>query len=607
MMKRILMFSLLAFCATSLFGQASKLIPNDAVAVMSIHSESFEKKVDMDKVWQMEIFKEFDTKAKTELKENYDIVSRIYKEPSKAGVNLFPRSYGYVQKADEMVFMAQVFNMASKDKFEDFLKNGLMKSGPQMTIEKSSGFEYIFMDEAALAWNDKAIMFATVQGDQKGLYEGLDYDDEAYYEKLDERRKKFATEKKAMLVKKLSGVIAKNVTAISNSNFMEFKKATHDVGMWLNMDYISQFIAESAMNESSMKMEEAKMMEYLAGITEDSYYHALVNFKAGEAEMDIKTYTNEKMFDLYKGVYSKNINPDFFNYVNGGQLLGFASVAIDIEKAVAATLEVYKPMMAEIPQYGKMSGSVLDLLGIAIDEKALAGVLKGDVLVALTDVAEKEVKYIDYEYDEDYNMTKVEKTRKQTVPMYVAEMTIGNKDDLMKILGALKSFQIISEKDNMYSVTAPGMEIEVNMIVKNNLLVISNDMNLLKNGASKSNRLNTTIQAEALKNNTFMYMNFQNLFSKIMEVEEMSGSDKLTMQYFKSMFSHAKFKGTEVGDKMFTNKFVVSMNDKKTNSAMQLFQIANKMYLDDKARQAEYRKKYEVKDAVEEAEDGGKE
>ncbi len=129
-------------------------------------------------------------------------------------------------------------------------------------------------------------------------------------------------------------------------------------------------------------------------------------------------------------------------------------------------------------------------------------------------------------------------------------------------------------------------------------------MNLLKSGASNSNRLDKVTQAEAMKNNTFMYMNFQNIFSKIMETEKnMSSSDKSTMQYFKSMFSHAKFKGIEVGDKMFTNKFIVTMNDKKTNSAMQLAQIANKMYLDDKARQAEYRKIYEVEDAMEEAGD----
>ncbi len=106
-------------------------------------------------------------------------------------------------------------------------------------------------------------------------------------------------------------------------------------------------------------------------------------------------------------------------------------------------------MMSEIPQYGAMSGSVLDLLGIALDEEALAGIFKGDVLIALTDVMEKEVKYIDYEYDEDYNMTKVEKTRMQTVPMYVAEMTIGNKENFNKILSALKGFKVISE-DRQY-------------------------------------------------------------------------------------------------------------------------------------------------------------
>src|SRR5690606_39440155 len=56
---------------------------------------------------------------------------------------------------------------------------------------------------------------------------------------------------------------------------------------------------------------------------------------------------------------------------------------------------------------------------ILLDEKAIAKVFKGDNLIVLNGVTNKEITYTDYEYDEDYNYTEVERTKTEAVPDFL--------------------------------------------------------------------------------------------------------------------------------------------------------------------------------------------
>lgn len=589
MRRLILCFTLSIFALQLPAQDLLKLIPSDVVGVVAINADSYNKKVDMDKVMELEVFKKFDERMKKDMGDNYDLISLIYKDPKAAGVNIEPQSYMYIQSLDSLFFGSFIYSISDKKKFEDFLNAlPMVKSD---NIQKGKGYKYVSIATGAIAWTGKVGMLSMVEGEKKDLYKGLDYDDENYYDKLEARRKKFDDAKKAVLAQKLDMIISVDNSITSNANFQRFSKETYDVGMWINMEPLGKAIQDAQANP--MLVKQAQMMESMNELWKDTYYHTLLTFDGGEVNLIQRSYMSDRLFDLYQGIYDKKVKPKMFDYVNASNMLGFGVIAVDIKKLFSATLDTYMPMLDQMPPYGGgKAEAILDLLGVALDEDALANVLDGEMLVAVTDFKEVEVTYFEHEYDEDYNLKKIEKTRKQQMPLVVGEIGIGNKENFMKIIKSLEAFQIIAKENGIYKLTIPNAEFDMQMAVLDNMLLITNDKELLgKNllkGVKKKDRIDPAMSAEVLKHNQYFYMDIQNIISAIMaEDKYMSTSEKETMTMMKEKFDDMRLMGIEKGDKMFTYRFKVNMTDKKTNSAMQLFQIANEVYLKEQAGRTE--------------------
>lgn len=559
----------------------SKLIPSDAVAVLSLNAKSYSSKVDMDKVMELDFFKKFDEQVSKEMGESYDLISLIYKDPKAAGVELKPKSYMYVQWLDTLFMGAYICHIADKKKFEDFVNNLPMKG--EATVQKAKGYKYLTQMGGSIAWTNSVAMISYVDGESRNLYKGLDYDDENYYDKLEARREAFEKSKEAVLIERQNALVNVTNSVNSNANFVAFNTSKYDAGVWLNTSNFGELI-QKMQNSSPMLSSQAQMLESMGDIWKDSYYHLLLSFDDGEINMTQNSYTNERMFELYKGIYNKEINPKMFDYVNANNMLGFGLVGFDIKKLAEATLEVYIPVMEQLPQFGGgKARSMFDLLGIALDEDDLANVLSGVMMMAVTDFKEIDIDYIDYEYDDDYNLQKIEKTRKETVPIVIAELGIGNKEHFMMIMKALQNYQIIKEEDGVYSPAIPNA-IDVKMIIKNDMLIVTNDPELLnggfENGIKKKDRLAPTMLAEVLKYNQYFYMNIPKIMAVSMDANKyMSDSEKEIMTLFQEKAESVKLMGVEIGDKKFTYRFKATMTDKKENSAMQLFKILNELYL----------------------------
>ena len=121
-MKKLL-FSLLItlFALPSMAQNALQYIPKSAIAVVSINADSYSKKVNMTDVLALDVFKMMDEQAKKQLQDKYDIVSKIYKAPSEAGVDLFPKSYMYGEMIDSLYLFSYVFTLNDASKFEALL------------------------------------------------------------------------------------------------------------------------------------------------------------------------------------------------------------------------------------------------------------------------------------------------------------------------------------------------------------------------------------------------------------------------------------------------------------------------------------------------------
>ncbi|MGB0522056.1 MAG: hypothetical protein ACPGJS_03810 [Flammeovirgaceae bacterium] len=591
MMRTLTLFLLFTLVGSQLQAQdLTKLIPNDAVAVLAINADSYSKKIDMDKVMELDVMKAFDEQMKKEMRDSYDLVSLIYKDPKAVGVNLNPKAYAYVQAMDSLFFGAFISNISDKKKFEDFINNLPMVDAGQ--IKKGKGYKYVTIETGSIAWTNSVVMLSGVEGEQKGLYEGLDYDDENYYDQLEARRKAFDESKLAVLAQKRDMIVSVNSSLKDHANFVDFNKSAYDAGVWLNLSPLSD-ILQRAQGNSPMLATQAQMLESMSELWEDTYYHSLLTFDAGEVNLIQRSYMNDRLFNLYKDIYDKKVQPKMLNYVNGSNLLGFGVIAVDIKKLFSATIEVYKPMLDQLPQMsGGKAEAMLDLLGIALDEDALANIIDGEILLAVTDFKEVEMTYIDYEYDDDYNLKKIEKTRKQQMPLVVGELGIGNKENFMKLINALESYQILSVKDNIYSLRIPNSSLDVKLALLDDIAIITNDADLLENGLAKGvkkkNQINAALKADVLKHNQYFYFDIQNIISAAMKANKyMSNSEKEAMTMMQEKFDDMRLMGIETGNKMFTYRFKMTMTDKKTNSGMQLYQIANDIYLQEQAGKSE--------------------
>lgn len=583
MMRKLVLSLALLISATFIQAQdLTKLIPSDAIGVFGINAENYSKKVDMDKVLELDVMKMMDSQLKSQMQDSYDLISLIYKDPKAAGVNLFPKSYVYTQLLDSLVLGAYITGVSDKKKLEEFLQGLPMIDASQ--IQKGKGYRYVSIASASVAWTSDVLMVAFVEGEQKNLYAGLDYDDEEYYDKLDARRKAFDKTKAAVLSEKLDMVVKVNQSVEGNANFAQFQKSTYDMGLWLNLETVMNLV-QKTQDESPMMAVQAQMMESMSELWENNYHHTLLTFDDGEINMAHKSYTNDRLFNLYKGVYDKKLQPKMMKYVNGASLLGLGAFSVDIKKTFEAALEIYRPMFDQIPQFGGQAESVLDLLGIALDEDALANIFDGEMLVAVTDFKEVEVTYIAHEYDDDYNLKKVEKTRKQQLPLIVAELGIGNKENFMKLIQALENFNVLTLKDGIYTLALPDASgLNLKLALVDGLAIITNDDALLANGldkgVKKKDQLSADLQADMLKNNTYFLFDVPNIVNAVMGVNKyMSTSEKEMMEMVKSNFDEVRLTGIEEGDKHYTYHFKVKMIDQKMNSAMKIFEIINEAFM----------------------------
>lgn len=567
---------------------ASQYIPKEALVVVSVNADSYAKKVDMSEVMALDLFKMLDGQAQQALQDKYDLVSKIYKAPSEAGVNLFPKSYAYVEMIDSVYLVSYVFSLNDASKFEEFLGQTVMPMSSDQKVMKGKGYSYLTttaQGAMGICWTSNTASIMTVNGESKGMYEGMNFDDPDYYEKLEARKQAMAASQMEVLMSKASRITGiKKETVGTSPNFILFENSTYDIGAWMNMGAFSDLMMKQAQGEMppSSAMQMGGMLDNLQGMYKNSYYHALLNFDAGALDLKVRTYMPADMMGKYGKIYDKKINPDFFKYIKKEGLLGLGMVAVDMKEAISVALDTYMPIIEAMPEVGGKAQPTLDLLGIALDEEALANIIKGDMMVGITDVREVETTYIDYEYDEDYNMNKVEKTRKDVQPIVTALATIGNKDNFMKIIKALEGFGVIKKEGMTYKLTIPNAGFSPTIAVQGDLLVVSNDEGLfasMAKGFSKGSQVDAVLQLEALKHNQFFYADITNIINKVIAISTPPEKEKKMMMLVNDYMKNAHLSGIDNKGAYFQYDFAVNMEDEKMNSAIQIFQMANKAFL----------------------------
>lgn len=130
---------------------------------------------------------------------------------------------------------------------------------------------------------------------------------------------------------------------------------------------------------------------------------------------------SDEMAKIYKPMYEGKFNNNFTKYINEDRLLGYMSLNMSTEGMLKAYPDLIDTMFKDTDEksYGDAVALGTHLFSLLIDEEGAAEIVRGDMLLVLNDLQEREVTYTDYEYDEDYNYKKVEKTKMEAIPDFL--------------------------------------------------------------------------------------------------------------------------------------------------------------------------------------------
>lgn len=224
------------------------------------------------------------------------------------------------------------------------------------------------------------------------------------------------------------------------------------------------------------------------------------------ADMEV----DKSLVPYYKNIYKKKPNPKFYQYVDQNAL-GLVSANINTEaylKFMPKYIEDYYGSL--IPNYREALTLGTTLFDILLDEKAIAKVLPGDNLFVLNGVVKEEVKYTDYEYDEDYNSIPVERTKMEELPKFLWMFSSPDPRVFEQLLKLGIKEKAVLYNDGVYEfVRKRGQDINAFVLINNGIVFVGNDRQELKD--IKDNKVHKkagSTYTRLLKKNSFLaFMN----------------------------------------------------------------------------------------------------
>lgn len=246
-----------------------------------------------------------------------------------------------------------------------------------------------------------------------------------------------------------------------------------------------------------------------------------LNFEKDQTAFRYNYTMNDELAKLYKPMYEGEFNKSFLNYINEDKLLGYISLNTSVE----GTLKAYPELIDMIFKSNKDQdiASAVEigsrLFSLLIDEAGVAKVIRGDMMLLVTDLSEKEVTYTDYEYDEDYNYTKVEKTKTETIPDFLFMFTSEEEKlfhNLMKV-GIREAG--IEYNNGLYQASGKTTKFPLDLyfMFKDDAVFVGSskqDLMSIQNGNFVS-KVSSGMKKDIIKNAASMYVNGANIVAKI--------------------------------------------------------------------------------------------
>ncbi len=498
------------------------------------------------------------------------------------GINNNSDYYFVVGMNDSINHNALLFSKSDAAKFEGFISSIIPQDQKNKLIKLKNSYEYFFDDDMLIGWNKDLVVFIDYsipyRYDYKS-YNETNKTEEEYYESYEERLAAEKLKKEAAKTRKIEGllnnffIIKPEHSLSKNSNYSKTKLEKGEVTFFMNALGNNASLYTNMFGARSMNSQNNNFLS----LFKDNFSFGSLNFNEGEIVAKMKQHVGPKYLKDIKKMNSKKFNKSMYKYIDGNDLLGIAGFATRPKYAYNMYRDVYTSVFSSISPDEEWIGTAVDIAFTFFDEEELFNLVQGDFIFAVTDIKKFDMEYTTYDYDEDFNRVEKTETRQETLPEFVSIASIGNEELRAKIIKLMQQTDVISKKGHYYELQEPKSKyseraakpLNVFYMIKNDLLIVSNDENLMKsnngNGLSKSNQINGDALKLMKSNNMFAYWTPKTTYDKAPSefADELKPLKDIVDTYKSVQFTGVKNKGN-----IFTSTATINMEQSNKNSLM---------------------------------------
>lgn len=309
---------------------------------------------------------------------------------------------------------------------------------------------------------------------------------------------------------------------LENASYLKSLDPKAEVSIWVSNPY-------SLLGINNYNSELMLVNRYLKGL-KSMNAHLYVE----DDQIKVKTTVglSDELAKSYQKIYDAKINRKFLKYIDSEKALGFMGYAINTE---AYLKELPKIVVNSYPTYlwglykhQETVDFVIDLLSVMLDEEAIAEVIKGDALLVLNGVTEKEVTYTEYEYDKSYRLTSVQKTKTETIPDFLFMLSSDNTELVEKLLAVALKEENVTKKDGIYYLEDTKDYFTFHILLKDGIVFVgtsADEITKIKNGTFEGNV--SRKHRKLIRRNAFMAsFNSVNVYNAIPEEDLLMFSKK---------------------------------------------------------------------------------
>lgn len=469
----------------------------------------------------------------------------------------------------------------------------------EIWVEEEAEEEDWSYEEEEFNWDDMEIEEETIE--EETIEEETNEMEEAEEPLIDESLEEWADDMaKEIVEEEMEEAMANWAHKIMHKEFtspiafhQNYKSATaepSDIHFWMDYTFFLDALQNGGSPYGMVGSEMAMAMEAMQGMGDIFYSNSNVsmglNFQNGKMAINSEMFMNDDMMNFYRNALDAKFNKKFLRYIEGGdQMFGYFFMNYNLKKSIDEGKVLMHKALQAMPGYGQMADDAMKILGIFIDEDAIADLWKGDLMLAVSGMKMMEMTEQTFEYDEDFNFITKDTTVIKKMPVVTMLASYGNEKDVMKFVDLGLHAGVILPVGNYYKIPIPeagGME--VYLALKKGVFILTNDQNLvankLENGLPKKQRLEKEHRKMLCKNAGVVHWDIPNtLYAVANDVPGGDPTGGYAETISKQLESFQVISSKKV-DNSIKGQFSFNFVNKGTNSLKQFFDFVNDIYIE---------------------------